>query len=60
MAMSESYSDMGCIDPDPPDKPPARTYADTEGGFGTFTLSDPQNSEAWITSDRMVNVGDRR
>lgn len=51
--MTEEY-------PDPPDKPPAETFADAAFNVDGITLSDPEHEDAWISADRMVHVGDRR
>jgi hypothetical protein len=48
------------LDPDPPDKPPAETFADAEVTTEAVRLSDPHNDDAWLASDRRVNVEDHR
>jgi hypothetical protein len=48
------------LDPDPPDKPPARTYAEAVPSIATLTIGDPNNPDAYVQSDTGVMLEDVR
>lgn len=48
------------LDPDPPDKPPARTHAEATATIDTLTIGDPINGDAYVQSDTGVVLEDMR